>query len=84
MKLVTIGLLIPGSGAGGGAICVLTESGRAGIFNPSAHGFSEVLGSPELCEANNNGSAFAGLSANTPFYNLLLGIVMQFPVAASG
>lgn len=76
MKLVTIGLLIPPALVlVGAAICVLTESGRAGIFNPSAHGFSEVLYALSSA-ANNNGSAFAGLSANTPFYNLLLGIVM--------
>ncbi|MBP8174721.1 MAG: potassium-transporting ATPase subunit KdpA, partial [Aeromonadaceae bacterium] len=70
------GLLIPPALVlVGAAICVLTESGRAGIFNPSAHGFSEVLYALSSA-ANNNGSAFAGLSANTPFYNLLLGIVM--------
>jgi K+-transporting ATPase ATPase A chain len=47
----------------------------AGLANPGAHGFSEVLYAFSS-SANNNGSAFAGLSANTPFYNLMLGIVM--------
>ena len=50
-------------------------AGRAGIANPGAHGFSEILYAFSSA-ANNNGSAFAGLSANTPFYNTLLGIVM--------
>ncbi|SEQ08603.1 K+-transporting ATPase ATPase A chain [Azotobacter beijerinckii] len=59
----------------GTALAVSTEAGRAGIANPGAHGFSEILYS--LTSAgNNNGSAFAGLSANTPFYNLLLAAVM--------
>ncbi|MFZ4287118.1 potassium-transporting ATPase subunit KdpA [Variovorax sp. HJSM1_2] len=59
----------------GTAIAVSTEAGRAGIANPGAHGFSEILYA--LTSAgNNNGSAFAGLSANTPFYNALLGVVM--------
>ena len=50
-------------------------AGKAGIANPGAHGFSEILYA--LTSAgNNNGSAFAGLSANTPFYNTLLGIAM--------
>ncbi|SFA74157.1 potassium-transporting ATPase subunit KdpA [Azotobacter beijerinckii] len=59
----------------GTALAVSTEAGRAGIANPGAHGFSEILYA--LTSAgNNNGSAFAGLSANTPFYNLLLAAVM--------
>jgi hypothetical protein len=44
------------------------EPGRAGMANPGAQGFSEVLYAFSSA-ANNNGSAFAGLSANTPFYN---------------
>ncbi len=59
----------------GTAIAVLSADGKAGIANPGAHGFSEVLYA-FTSAANNNGSAFAGLSANTPFYNLLLGIAM--------
>ena len=46
-----------------------------GISNPGAHGFSQILYALSSA-GNNNGSAFAGLSANTPFYNTLLGIVM--------
>jgi potassium-transporting ATPase potassium-binding subunit len=57
------------------SIVVMTEAGRAGISNPGAHGFTQVLYAVSSA-ANNNGSAFAGLSANTPFYNTLLGIVM--------
>lgn len=57
------------------AIAVLTKAGQAGIYNPGAQGFSEVLYA-FTSAANNNGSAFAGLSANTPFYNSLLGICM--------
>lgn len=61
----------------GTALAVSVASGRAGIFNPGAHGFSEVLYALSSA-ANNNGSAFAGLSANTPFYNVLLGLAMWF------
>jgi K+-transporting ATPase ATPase A chain len=50
-------------------------AGRAGTANPGAHGFSEILYAFSSAAAN-NGSAFAGLSANTPFYNTLLGIDM--------
>jgi len=56
---------------------LLSEPGRAGILNPGAHGFSEVLYALSSA-ANNNGSAFAGLSANTPFYNVLLALAMWF------
>ena len=59
------------------AIAVMAEGGRAGIANPGAHGFSEILYA-FTSAANNNGSAFAGLSANTPFYNVMLGIAMWF------
>jgi len=51
--------------------------GTAGVANPGAHGFSEILYALTSA-ANNNGSAFAGLSANTPFYNTLLGVAMWF------
>ncbi len=61
----------------GTALAVSTTAGQAGIFNPGAHGFSEVLYALSSA-ANNNGSAFAGLSANTPFYNVLLGLAMWF------
>jgi K+-transporting ATPase ATPase A chain len=54
---------------------VLVEPGRASVLNPGGHGFSEVLYAFSSA-ANNNGSAFAGLSANTPFYNLALAVAM--------
>jgi K+-transporting ATPase ATPase A chain len=47
------------------------------VANPSPHGFSEILYAFSSA-GNNNGSAFAGLSVNTPFYNTLLGLVMLF------
>jgi len=59
----------------GTAVSVMSEAGRATIYNPSAHGFSEVLYAFSSA-GNNNGSAFAGLGANTPFYNIALGIAM--------
>lgn len=61
----------------GTAIAVVVDPGKAGILNPGAHGFSEVLYA-FTSAANNNGSAFAGLSANTPFYNVMLAIAMWF------
>ena len=76
MKMVSIAILVtPLLALLGTGIAVMTEGGRAGILNPGAHGFSEVLYALTSA-ANNNGSAFAGLSANTPFYNVLLAIVM--------
>jgi K+-transporting ATPase ATPase A chain len=76
MKLTSIAILVtPILVLAGTAIAVLAGAGKAGIANPGAHGFSEILYA--LTSAgNNNGSAFAGLSANTPFYNTLLGIAM--------
>ena len=59
------------------AVGVATDAGKAGILNPGAHGFSEVLYAFSSA-ANNNGSAFAGLGANTPFYNTLLALGMFF------
>lgn len=61
----------------GTAIAVSLTDGVAGIANPGAHGFSEILYALSSA-ANNNGSAFAGLSANTPFYNGLLAVAMFF------
>ena len=55
----------------------LVDAGKAGVANPAEHGFSEILYAFSSA-GNNNGSAFAGLSANTPFYNTALGIVMLF------
>ena len=76
MKMVAVAILVtPLLVLLGTALALMVEPGRAGILNPGAHGFSEVLYALSSA-ANNNGSAFAGLSANTPFYNLLLGVVM--------
>ena len=76
IKLVAIAILIPSAVVLlGTALALLLPAGRAGIFNPGPHGFSEVLYALSSA-ANNNGSAFAGLSVNTPFYNLLLGLAM--------
>ncbi|MDQ7746682.1 potassium-transporting ATPase subunit KdpA [Hydrogenophaga pseudoflava] len=78
MKMVSIAILTtPLLVLVGTAVAVTTDAGRAGILNPGAHGFSEVLYALSSA-ANNNGSAFAGLSANTPFYNVLLGLAMVF------
>jgi K+-transporting ATPase ATPase A chain len=57
------------------ALAVVMPDGRAGIANPGAHGFSEILYT-FTSQANNNGSAFAGLSANTPFYNITGALAM--------
>jgi K+-transporting ATPase ATPase A chain len=78
MKMTSIVILVtPFLVLVGSAIAVMSEQGRLGIFNPGAHGFSEILYALSST-ANNNGSAFAGLSANTPFYNSLLAAVMWF------
>ena len=76
MKMTSIAILVtPLLVLAGAAIAVMAEAGRAGIANPGAHGYTEILYA--LTSAgNNNGSAFAGLSANTPFYNILLAVVM--------
>ncbi len=76
MKMVSIVILVtPLLVLAGTAIAVMLADGAAGIANPGPHGFSEILYAMTSA-ANNNGSAFAGLSANTPFYNVLLGILM--------
>ncbi|MFZ4538125.1 potassium-transporting ATPase subunit KdpA [Propionivibrio sp.] len=78
MKMTSIAILVtPLLVLLGTAIAVIATDGRAGIANPGAHGFSEILYA-FTSAANNNGSAFAGLSANTPFYNVMLGIAMWF------
>ena len=76
MKMMSIAILVtPILVLAGTAIALLADAGRAGIANPGPHGFSELLYAFSSA-ANNNGSAFAGLSANTPFYNLILALVM--------
>jgi potassium-transporting ATPase potassium-binding subunit len=78
IKMSAIVVLIPlVMVLGGTALGVMAEAGRAGVANPGAHGFSEILYAFSSA-GNNNGSAFAGLSANTPFYNTALGIAMLF------
>ncbi len=78
MKLTSVAILVtPVLVLVGTAIAVMSEAGRAGIANPGAHGFSEILYAFSSA-ANNNGSAFAGLSVNTPFYNVLLALLMWF------
>jgi potassium-transporting ATPase potassium-binding subunit len=78
MKMTSIVILVtPLLVLTGTAVAVLATAGKAGIANPGPHGFSEILYA--LTSAgNNNGSAFAGLSANTPFYNTLLAVAMWF------
>ncbi len=84
MKMASLVVLIPCAlVVVGTAIAVLAPTGVAGIANPGIHGFSEILYALSSA-SNNNGSAFAGLSANTPFWNTLLGICMffaRFPLA---
>jgi len=76
MKLTSIAILVtPILVLTGTAIAVMADAGKVGVANPGAHGFSEILYA-FTSAANNNGSAFAGLSANTPFYNTMLGLVM--------
>ncbi|MCP1374866.1 potassium-transporting ATPase subunit KdpA [Dyella lutea] len=76
MKMASIAVLIPCALVViGTAIAVMAPAGVAGLANPGAHGFSEILYAVSSA-SNNNGSAFAGLSANTPFWNVLLGICM--------
>ncbi|NVO06176.1 MAG: potassium-transporting ATPase subunit KdpA [Rhodoferax sp.] len=76
MKLTSVAILVtPILVLVGTAIAVMSGAGRAGIANPGAHGFSEILYALSSA-GNNNGSAFAGLSVNTPFYNVLLAVVM--------
>jgi K+-transporting ATPase ATPase A chain len=78
MKMAAIVILIPPLMVLlGTAIAVLVDPAKASVANPGAHGFSEILYAFSSA-GNNNGSAFAGLSANTPFYNFALGVVMLF------
>ena len=78
MKMSSLVILItPALVLIGAAVGVVAAAGKAGMLNPGAHGFSEVLYAFSSA-SNNNGSAFAGLSANTPFYNTALGLAMLF------
>jgi K+-transporting ATPase ATPase A chain len=76
MKMASLIILImPLVVLGFTAIAVVLEAGKSSILNPGAHGFSEILYA-FTSMGNNNGSAFAGLSANTLFYNLAGGLAM--------
>jgi K+-transporting ATPase ATPase A chain len=72
MVLIPVLLVLLGT-----AIAVITQAGKEAITNPGAHGFSEILYAFSSA-GNNNGSAFAGLSTNTTFYNVILSIAMFF------
>ena len=76
MKMSAIAILVmPFIVLTGTAIAVSVAAGRAGVANPGPHGFSEILYA-FTSAGNNNGSAFAGISADTPFYNIALGVVV--------
>ncbi len=76
VKMAVLAILFPcATVLVGTALGVATEAGRATVFNAGPHGFSEVLYAFSSA-GNNNGSAFAGLGANTLFYNGLLGVAM--------
>jgi K+-transporting ATPase ATPase A chain len=78
VKMVALVILIPAASVLiGTAAASVTAAGVAGVSNPGPHGFSEILYAFSSA-GNNNGSAFAGLSANAPFYNTILGIAMLF------
>jgi K+-transporting ATPase ATPase A chain len=76
MKMASLVILIPPFVVlVGTALAVVIEPGTSSMSNPGVHGFSQVLYAFSSA-GNNNGSAFAGLSANTPFYNSALGVAM--------
>ena len=76
MKMASLMVLIPVLVVlFGTAISVLIPAGKAAVYNPGAHGFSEVLYAFSSA-GNNNGSAFAGIGANTPYYNTILAFAM--------
>jgi K+-transporting ATPase ATPase A chain len=76
IKMASLVILIPPLIIlGGTALAVMLTAGKSSIFNPGAHGFSEVLYAFSSA-VGNNGSAFAGISANTPFYNTALGFAV--------
>lgn len=78
MKMAAVIILVPPLMVlGGTALALMLDVGKSSVFNNGAHGFSEVLYAFSSA-GNNNGSAFGGLSANTPFYNLMLGLAMLF------
>jgi K+-transporting ATPase ATPase A chain len=83
MKMSSISILVmPFIVLVGTALAVRVTAGQAGVANPGAHGFSEILYA-FTSASNNNGSAFGGLSANTVFYNTALGLAMCLVVFCS-
>ena len=78
IKMVSLSILVmPLLVLIGTAVAVALAAGRAGSFNPGAHGFSEILYA-FTSASNNNGSAFGGLSADTTFYNVATGLCILF------
>jgi potassium-transporting ATPase potassium-binding subunit len=78
MKMTSLAILVtPFLVLVGTALAVLSKAGRAGVTNPGAHGFAEILYAFSST-ANNNGSAFAGLAANSLFYNVATAVAMWF------
>jgi K+-transporting ATPase ATPase A chain len=78
MKMASLMILIPVLLVNlGTAVAVVSPTGIAGVWNPGPHGFSEILYAFSSA-SNNNGSAFAGIDANNPFYNTVLGVCMFF------
>jgi K+-transporting ATPase ATPase A chain len=76
VKMASLSLLIPPAVVlVGTAIACVLPAGTSSVGNPGAHGFSEILYAFSSA-GNNNGSAFASISANTPFYNMALGVAM--------
>jgi K+-transporting ATPase ATPase A chain len=78
MKMVALAILVtPFLVLVGTAVAVMSHAGRSGATNPGPHGFSQILYAFSST-ANNNGSAFAGLTANTLFYNVSTAVAMWF------
>ena len=78
IKMVSLSILVmPLLVLIGTSVAVAFAAGRAGPFNPGAHGFSEILYA-FTSASNNNGSAFGGLSADTTFYNVATGLCILF------
>ncbi|MBC7341250.1 MAG: potassium-transporting ATPase subunit KdpA [Clostridia bacterium] len=76
MKMATLAVLIPAASILlGSGLAAATTAGTSSIANPGPHGLSEILYAFSS-GTGNNGSAFAGLNANTPFYNLAIGLAM--------
>ena len=77
IKMASLCILIPAASVLlGTAVAISSKAGVEGVFNPGAQGFTEILYAVASA-SNNNGSAFAGLNTNSPFYNTLLGIIMM-------